>query len=90
MNHDNVMEKLKLVLSLSLSKKIVSNIELADALGITRQHLCVVKNRNKVPVRDISYFCALHNVCINWVLFDQSVEMIEQNMKIINPLADRR
>lgn len=67
----NIIEKVKDILSCDLGDKRVLDKDIAEALGISKEHFSVLKKRNKVPFEELTYFCAKKRVSINWLLFDQ-------------------
>jgi len=68
---DEVMTRVKDILSKELGEKRVRDKDVAEALGFTPAYFAVLKKRGKVPVEQIADFCALHNISINWMLYDQ-------------------
>ncbi|WP_457561798.1 LexA family transcriptional regulator [Caminibacter pacificus] len=76
MNFEKVIEKIKDIISQEVGNKKVLNKDVAKALGITPEHLSILKKRNKIPYEEIAYFCAKRKISINWLLFDQDIETI--------------
>ncbi|NPA87814.1 LexA family transcriptional regulator [Caminibacter pacificus] len=76
MNFEKVIEKIKDIISQEIGNKKVLNKDVAKALGITPEHLSILKKRNKIPYEEIAYFCAKRKISINWLLFDQDIETI--------------
>jgi DNA-binding Xre family transcriptional regulator len=75
MQYAVVMEKVKKILSEGAEKRIFDK-DIAAALGITKEHLCVLKRRDKIPFEELTYFCAKHKISINWLLFDQEAKSL--------------
>jgi len=76
MEFDKIIEKIKDILSLEVGEKKVLNKDVAKALGITPEHLSMLKKRNKIPFEELAYFCAKRKISLNWILFDQQIENI--------------
>jgi SOS-response transcriptional repressor LexA len=76
MNFEKVIEKIKDIISQEVGDKKVLNKDVAKALGITPEHLSILKKRNKIPYEEIAYFCAKRKISINWLLFDQDISAI--------------
>ncbi|WP_456479393.1 S24 family peptidase [Nautilia sp.] len=76
MEFDKIIEKIKDILSLEVGERKVLNKDVAKALGITPEHLSMLKKRNKIPYEELAYFCAKRKISLNWLLFDQQIENI--------------
>ena len=76
MEFDKIIEKIKDILSLEVGNRKVLNKDVAKALGITPEHLSMLKKRNKIPYEELAYFCAKRKISLNWILFDQQIENI--------------
>ncbi len=73
-----VIEKLKDVISDSgLSKKIFDK-DVATALNIPQATFATMKRRNSIPYEEILEFCALKKISVNWLFFDQAVDMLKE------------
>ncbi len=71
-----IIEKLKDVIS---SKKIGGKVfdkDVAMELGIAQTSFATMKKRNSIPYRELIEFCASKRLSINWLFFDQPVEML--------------
>ncbi|WP_456428362.1 LexA family transcriptional regulator [Nitratifractor sp.] len=71
-----VIERLKDILS---SKKIgrkVYDKDVAAELGIAQATFATMKKRGSIPYREIMEFCARKKISINWLFFDQPAEML--------------
>lgn len=75
----DVMEKIKDILSYDLGDRRVFDKDIAEALGLTKEHFSVLKKRNKIPFEELTYFCARHKVSINWLLFDQQPKSLVES-----------
>jgi len=76
MEFDKIIEKIKDIISEEVGEKKVLNKDVAKVLGITPEHLSVLKKRNKIPFEELAYFCAKRKISLNWLLFDQQIENI--------------
>jgi len=76
MDFEKIIEKIKDIISNEIGERKVLNKDVAKALGITPENLSILKKRNKIPFEEIAYFCAKRKISINWLLFDQSIEII--------------
>jgi len=78
MDFESIIEKIKDIISTEIGDKKVLNKDVAKALGITPEHLSILKKRNKIPYEEIAYFCAKRKISINWLLFDQDINTISK------------
>ncbi len=88
-----VIDKLKDIISeRNLSKKIFDK-DVASELGIPQATFATMKKRNSIPYEEILQFCAQKKISVNWLFFDQAVDMlIEETNKFfqIRYFADIR
>jgi len=71
-----IIEKLKDVIS---TKKIGGKVfdkDVAMELGIPQTSFATMKKRNSIPYEELMQFCARKKLSINWLFFDQPVEML--------------
>ncbi len=73
-----IVEKLKDILSESTLKKKVFDKDVAEALGIPQGTFASMKKRNSIPYAEILEFCALKKISVNWLFFDQAVDMLKE------------
>lgn len=73
----NVLHKIKDILSEEVGDRKVFDKDVAEALGINQLTLATMKNRAKIPYKEILEFCAKRKISINWLLFDQVVESLQ-------------
>jgi len=78
MDFEQIVEKIKDILSQEIGDRKVLNKDVAKALGITPENLSVLKKRNKIPYEELAFFCAKRRISLNWVLFDQQIENIAE------------
>ncbi len=76
MEFDKIIEKIKDIISEEVGERKVLNKDVAKALGVTPEHLSMLKKRNKIPFEELAYFCAKRKISLNWLLFDQQIENI--------------
>ncbi|MEF3192508.1 MAG: helix-turn-helix domain-containing protein [Campylobacterales bacterium] len=71
-----VVERLKDILSQEMGEKKVFDKDVAMALGITPVNFATLKNRDKIPYEEIIEFCLKRAISINWLLGDQPPESV--------------
>ncbi len=74
----NVIAKLKEIISEEKQVKKVFDKDVADALAIPQTTFATMKKRNSIPFKEILEFCANKRLSINWLFFDQAIEMLEE------------
>jgi len=74
----DIIEKLKDVLSESRIGKKVFDKDVATALNIPQATFATMKKRNSIPYEEILEFCALKKISVNWLFFDQAVDMLKE------------
>ncbi len=74
---NNVMEKIRVYLQDKRNKKIYDK-DIAAALGFSKEYYSRSKKENNVPLQPIINFCAKENIVINYILFDQMPESLNQ------------
>jgi len=72
-----VIDKLKDVISETTIGKKIFDKDVADALGIPQATFATMKKRNSIPYEEILEFCALKKLSVNWLFFDQAVDMLK-------------
>lgn len=73
---EDIVEKLKDIISTTVGAKKVFDKDVAAALGVEPTNFATMKKRNKIPFKELSEFCAKHRISLNWVLFNQSPESL--------------
>lgn len=83
---DRIMDKLKTILETeSESNMPVFDKDVARELHITPANLSMMKKRDNLPLEEIAIFCAKRNISINWVLYDQMPDSLnEQTDRLID------
>ena len=69
---NEIIEKLKDVLSTDGKIGKIFDKDVAGALGLSQVNFATMKNRNKIPYDKILDFCALKKISINWLLYNQN------------------
>ena len=73
-----IIEKLKDVISESVAGKKVFDKDVANALNIPQSTFATMKKRNSIPYEEILEFCAVKKISVNWLFFDQAVDMLKE------------
>jgi phage repressor protein C with HTH and peptisase S24 domain len=73
-----IIEKLKDVISehTTIGKKVFDK-DVATALNIPQATFATMKQRDSIPYKEILEFCALKKISVNWLFFDQAVDMLK-------------
>ena len=69
---NEIIEKLKDVLSADGKIGKVFDKDVANVLGLSQVNFATMKNRSKIPYDKILDFCALKKISINWLLYNQN------------------
>jgi len=77
MNLNEIIEKLKDVISETKIGAKVFDKDVATALNIPQATFATMKKRNSIPYEEILEFCALKKISVNWLFFDQAVDMLK-------------
>ncbi|BAF71073.1 LexA family transcriptional regulator [Sulfurovum sp. NBC37-1] len=78
MNFNEIIEKLKDVISETKIGGKVFDKDVAQALNIPQATFATMKKRNSIPYEEILEFCALKKISVNWLFFDQAVDMLKE------------
>ena len=73
---DEVVERLKDILSEDVGNKKVYDKDVADHLDISAASFATMKRRNRIPYEEIVAFCSKRKISINWLLFNQSADSL--------------
>jgi len=73
-----VIKKLKEILSENNKSKKIFDKDVADALAIPQTTFATMKKRNSIPFKEILEFCATKKLSINWLFFDQAIDMLAE------------
>jgi len=71
-----VIEKLKNIISEEKRGLRVFDKDVAKALDIPQATFATMKKRNSIPFKEILAFCAMKKLSINWLFFDQAIDML--------------
>lgn len=69
MEFDDIIKRLRAVLSNSNSMQKIYDKDIALALELDAQYFAVMKKRKKIPFKEIAIFCNKNNLNINQILF---------------------
>lgn len=75
---NEIIEKLKDIISSDMGDKRVFDKDVAEALGMSKALLSQMKKNNSIPYEQITKFCAKRKISINWILFDQLPKSLEK------------
>ncbi|PLY08882.1 MAG: LexA family transcriptional repressor [Arcobacter sp.] len=75
-NYNEIIDKLKNIVSEELGDKKVFDKDVAEALGINYPTFRKQKQNNKIPYYEIMSFLAKRNISINWFFFNQLPESL--------------
>lgn len=78
MDINEIIEKLKDILSSEHPNRKIYDKDVAVALGMSKESLSHLKKKNGVPYEQIAKFCAKRKISINWVLFEQLPKSLEE------------
>ncbi|WP_457598375.1 S24 family peptidase [Hydrogenimonas sp.] len=79
LSFDEVLTRLKDILSAEVGERRVYDKDVAEALGIAPAYFAVLKKRGTVPLGPIADFCARKKISINWLLYDQAPKSLEES-----------
>lgn len=83
-NLGEVLGRIKDIVSSELGQKKVYDKDVAHILGINQLTFATMKTRGKIPYEQILNFCAKRKISINWLLYNQIVDSLqEQTEKFI-------
>ena len=74
---NDIIEKIKTVLSEANIGKKIFDKDVATALNIPQSTFATMKKRNSIPYEEILEFCAIKKISVNWLFFDQAVDMLK-------------
>ncbi|WP_201351927.1 S24 family peptidase [Hydrogenimonas urashimensis] len=79
LSFDEVVGRLKDILSSEVGERRVLDKDVAETLGIAPAYFAVLKKRGSIPFAPIADFCAKRKISINWLLYDQAPRSLEEN-----------
>ncbi len=79
---NEIIEKIKDIISIEKIGGKIYDKDVAYELGIPQTTFATMKRRKSIPYPELLEFCATRRLSINWLFFDQSVDMlIEETTK---------
>ena len=78
-NYNEILEKIKDILSQELGNKKIFDKDIAQALDINYDNFRKQKTRNSILYFEIMSFLAIRNISINWFFFNQLPESLIEN-----------
>jgi phage repressor protein C with HTH and peptisase S24 domain len=75
---NDIVDKLKDILSESTIQRKIFDKDVAEALNIPQGTFASMKKRNSIPYEEILEFCAVKKISVNWLFFDQAVDMLKE------------
>lgn len=78
-NYNEILEKIKDILSQELGNKKIFDKDIAIVLGISYDNFRKQKARSSIPYYEIMSFLAKRNISINWFFFNQLPESLIEN-----------
>jgi SOS-response transcriptional repressor LexA len=75
---NEIVDKLKDILSQEGIKGKVFDKDVAHALNIPQGTFASMKKRNSIPYEEILHFCAKQRISLNWLFFDQAIDMLKE------------
>ncbi|RLA58266.1 MAG: phage repressor protein [Epsilonproteobacteria bacterium] len=73
----DIIERLKIVISENMMGKRIFDKDVATALSIPQSTFATMKKRNSIPYEEILEFCAFKKISVNWLFFDQAIDMLK-------------
>ena len=75
-NFNEIIEKVKDIVSNENESGKVFDKDVAAELGISQATFATMKKRGAIPYKELMEFCARRKISINWIFFDQSAGML--------------
>ncbi len=75
-NFNEIIEKVKDIISSESESGKVFDKDVASELGISQATFATMKKRGAIPYKELMEFCARRKISINWIFFDQSAGML--------------
>ncbi len=73
-----IIKKIKEIIALEKKGKKVFDKDVANALAIPQTTFATMKKRNSIPFKEILEYCANKKISINWLFFDQAIDMLAE------------
>jgi len=75
-NFNEIIEKVKDIISNESETGKVFDKDVAAELGISQATFATMKKRGAIPFKELMEFCARRKISINWIFFDQAAGML--------------
>jgi phage repressor protein C with HTH and peptisase S24 domain len=72
----SIIKKIKKILAKENRGGKIFDKDVAKALDIPQTTFATMKKRNSIPFKEILQYCAKNRLSINWLFFDQAVDML--------------
>ncbi len=82
MQIEEIINRIKDIIAVEKPTKKVFDKDVASVLGINSLALATMKQRNKIPYAEIVAFCAKRRICINGILFSQTIDSLYDSFSI--------
>jgi len=79
---EDIIDRLMDILEKERGEKVYIK-DVAKALNMSSSQLSNFKSRNSIPYDKIAEYCARNRININWVLYGQSVEMLNSEVESV-------
>lgn len=76
-NFQEIISRIKDILSSEVGEKKVFDKDIAKALDINQITFATMKSRDKIPYQQVLDFCAKRKISINWLFYDQIVDSLQ-------------
>lgn len=76
---DEILERIKNILSNEIGARRVFDKDVAVVLGLEPSYFAVLKRRQSLPLSAVADFCAQRKISINWLLYDQIPQSLEES-----------
>ena len=76
MDFSKIMDRIAIILERERETKVFDK-DIAKALDMSSTQYSNAKKRNSIPYQKIAEFCASNRININWVLYEQSTDMLK-------------
>jgi len=74
----DIVDKLKDILCENGIERKIFDKDVAEALNIPQGTFASMKKRNSIPYEEILEFCAIKKISVNWLFFDQALDMLKE------------
>lgn len=78
-NLQDILPRIKDIISLEIGDRKVLDKDVANALDINQTTFATLKSRNKIPYEEVIGFCAKRKISINWLFYNQMTKSLEDS-----------